>query len=172
MRNVGLITTATGSAGGLFAQARGAQRPASQALLQTSPRGRCGASVLWPDVVWVCLLPEVAACIISAACVWTKFSRSCWLKGFSHYFVGQNWADDLEDETLKGLLPAFIRNSVLSKKQTPGSLLGPHKNTGTVSMTVQQASLSGAGTAHLCPEATLHEEANVASTLLHSVWGK
>nr|XP_013056314.2 E3 ubiquitin-protein ligase TRAIP [Anser cygnoides] len=46
----------------------------------------------------------------------------------------ENWADDLEDETLKGLLPAFIRNSVLSKKPTPGSLLGPHKNTGAVRM--------------------------------------
>ncbi|NWZ22554.1 TRAIP ligase, partial [Asarcornis scutulata] len=46
----------------------------------------------------------------------------------------ENWADDLEDEALKGLLPAFIRNSVHSKKLTPGSLLGSHKNTGTVRM--------------------------------------
>uniref|UniRef100_U3I6F1 TRAF interacting protein n=1 Tax=Anas platyrhynchos platyrhynchos TaxID=8840 RepID=U3I6F1_ANAPP len=35
---------------------------------------------------------------------------------------------------LKGLLPAFIRNSVHSKKLTPGGLLGSHKNTGTVRM--------------------------------------
>ncbi|NWU99179.1 TRAIP ligase, partial [Upupa epops] len=40
--------------------------------------------------------------------------------------------DDLEDDALKGLLPAFIRNSVLSKKPFLGSSLGPHKNTGTV----------------------------------------
>uniref|UniRef100_A0A8B9Z5S5 TRAF interacting protein n=1 Tax=Buteo japonicus TaxID=224669 RepID=A0A8B9Z5S5_9AVES len=46
----------------------------------------------------------------------------------------ENWADDLEDDALKGLLPAFIRNSVLSKKPASGSLLGPHKNTGTVRM--------------------------------------
>ncbi|XP_071900168.1 E3 ubiquitin-protein ligase TRAIP isoform X1 [Anas platyrhynchos] len=46
----------------------------------------------------------------------------------------ENGADDLEDEALKGLLPAFIRNSVHSKKLTPGSLLGSHKNTGTVRM--------------------------------------
>ncbi|NXE88142.1 TRAIP ligase, partial [Menura novaehollandiae] len=44
----------------------------------------------------------------------------------------ENWADDLEDDALKGLLPAFIRNSVLSKKPSSGSLLGPHKNMGTV----------------------------------------
>ncbi|NWU63413.1 TRAIP ligase, partial [Pterocles burchelli] len=44
----------------------------------------------------------------------------------------ENWADDLEDDALKGLLPAFIRNSVLSKKPSSGSLLGPHKNVGTV----------------------------------------
>ncbi|NXP24945.1 TRAIP ligase, partial [Scytalopus superciliaris] len=44
----------------------------------------------------------------------------------------ENWADDLEDDDLKGLLPAFIRNSVLSKKPSSGSLLGPHKNTGMV----------------------------------------
>ncbi|NWW95576.1 TRAIP ligase, partial [Rhynochetos jubatus] len=46
----------------------------------------------------------------------------------------ENWADDLEDDALKGLLPAFIRNSVLSKKSSSGSLLGPHKNMGTVRM--------------------------------------
>ncbi|XP_014809005.1 PREDICTED: E3 ubiquitin-protein ligase TRAIP isoform X1 [Calidris pugnax] len=44
----------------------------------------------------------------------------------------ENWADDLEDDALQGLLPAFIRNSVLSKKPSSGSLLGPHKNAGTV----------------------------------------
>ncbi|NXT19958.1 TRAIP ligase, partial [Syrrhaptes paradoxus] len=44
----------------------------------------------------------------------------------------ENWADDLEDDALKGLLPAFIRNSVFSKKPSSGSLLGPHKNVGTV----------------------------------------
>ncbi|NXK38612.1 TRAIP ligase, partial [Piprites chloris] len=44
----------------------------------------------------------------------------------------ENWADDVEDDALKGLLPAFIRNSVLSKKPSLGSLLGPHKNMGTV----------------------------------------
>ncbi|NWV04345.1 TRAIP ligase, partial [Ptilonorhynchus violaceus] len=44
----------------------------------------------------------------------------------------ENWADDLEDDALKGLLPAFIRNSVLSKKPSLGSLLGPHKNMGAV----------------------------------------
>uniref|UniRef100_A0A8C5X9V4 TRAF interacting protein n=1 Tax=Malurus cyaneus samueli TaxID=2593467 RepID=A0A8C5X9V4_9PASS len=36
------------------------------------------------------------------------------------------------DDTLKGFLPAFIRNSVLSKKPSLGSLLGRHKNMGTV----------------------------------------
>ncbi|XP_052632473.1 E3 ubiquitin-protein ligase TRAIP isoform X2 [Harpia harpyja] len=46
----------------------------------------------------------------------------------------ENWADDLEDDALKGLLPACIRNSVLSKKPASGSLLGPHKNMGTVRM--------------------------------------
>ncbi|XP_054022914.1 E3 ubiquitin-protein ligase TRAIP [Dryobates pubescens] len=46
----------------------------------------------------------------------------------------ENWADDLEDDALQGLLPAFIRNSVLSKKPSSGSFLGPHKNTGTVRM--------------------------------------
>uniref|UniRef100_A0A8B9PME0 TRAF interacting protein n=1 Tax=Apteryx owenii TaxID=8824 RepID=A0A8B9PME0_APTOW len=44
----------------------------------------------------------------------------------------ENWADDLEDEALKGLLPAFIRNSALLKKTSSGSLLGPHKHVGTV----------------------------------------
>ena len=86
--------------------------------------------------------------------------------------MGQNWADDLEDDALKGLLPAFIRNSVLSKKPSSGSLLGPHKNTGTVSMTVQLVSLLRAGTAHLCPEVTLPKEANPAFTLPHTVCGK
>ncbi|NXX56556.1 TRAIP ligase, partial [Scopus umbretta] len=46
----------------------------------------------------------------------------------------ENWADDLEDDALKGLLPAFIRNSVLSKKPSSSSLLGPRKNMGTVRM--------------------------------------
>ncbi|NXG21219.1 TRAIP ligase, partial [Grallaria varia] len=46
----------------------------------------------------------------------------------------ENWADDLEDDALKGLLPAFIRNSVLSKKPSSGSLLGHHKNMGIVRM--------------------------------------
>ncbi|NXV83578.1 TRAIP ligase, partial [Atlantisia rogersi] len=46
----------------------------------------------------------------------------------------ENWADDLEDDALKGLLPAFIRNSVLSKKPSSGSLLGPPKNMGSVRM--------------------------------------
>ncbi|NXJ64733.1 TRAIP ligase, partial [Rostratula benghalensis] len=46
----------------------------------------------------------------------------------------ENWADDLEDDALKGLLPAFIRNSVLSKKPSLGSSPGPHRNTGTVRM--------------------------------------
>ncbi|NXC05184.1 TRAIP ligase, partial [Orthonyx spaldingii] len=44
----------------------------------------------------------------------------------------ENWADDLEDDALKGLVPAFIRNSVLSKKPSSGSSLGPHKNVGSV----------------------------------------
>ncbi|XP_037241590.1 E3 ubiquitin-protein ligase TRAIP isoform X1 [Falco biarmicus] len=44
----------------------------------------------------------------------------------------ENWEDDLEDDTFKGLLPAFIRNSVPSKKPSLGSLLGSHKNMGTV----------------------------------------
>ncbi|NWZ79448.1 TRAIP ligase, partial [Poecile atricapillus] len=44
----------------------------------------------------------------------------------------ENGADDLEDDALKGLLPAFIRNSVLSKKPSLGGLLGSHKNMGSV----------------------------------------
>ncbi|NXU15208.1 TRAIP ligase, partial [Pardalotus punctatus] len=44
----------------------------------------------------------------------------------------ENWTDDLEDDALKGLLPAFIRNSVRSKKPSSGSLLGRHKNMGAV----------------------------------------
>lgn len=79
--------------------------------------------------------------------MWTPFSRLCWLKGFSCYLVGQNRADDLEDDALKGLLPAYIRNSVLSKKPYLGSLRGPHKNMGSVSMTAQLVSVPRAGTA-------------------------
>ncbi|NWZ68654.1 TRAIP ligase, partial [Acrocephalus arundinaceus] len=44
----------------------------------------------------------------------------------------ENGADDLEDDALKGLLPAFIRNSVLSKKPYSGGLLSSHKNMGSV----------------------------------------
>uniref|UniRef100_A0A8C6ZT15 TRAF interacting protein n=1 Tax=Nothoprocta perdicaria TaxID=30464 RepID=A0A8C6ZT15_NOTPE len=44
----------------------------------------------------------------------------------------ENWADDLEDEALQGLLPAFVRNSVLSKKAPSGSLLPPRKHVGAV----------------------------------------
>ncbi|NXB81430.1 TRAIP ligase, partial [Donacobius atricapilla] len=44
----------------------------------------------------------------------------------------ENGPDDLEDDALKGLLPAFIRNSVLSKKPSLGGLLGSHKNMGSV----------------------------------------
>ncbi|NXH44449.1 TRAIP ligase, partial [Dicaeum eximium] len=44
----------------------------------------------------------------------------------------ENGADDLEDDALKGLLPAFIRNSFLSKKPSSGGLLGSHKNMGSV----------------------------------------
>ncbi|CAN8186035.1 unnamed protein product [Coccothraustes coccothraustes] len=58
----------------------------------------------------------------------------CWLKGFSSYFVGQNGADDLEDDALKGLLPAFIRNSFLSKKPSLDGVLGSHRNMGSVRM--------------------------------------
>lgn len=79
--------------------------------------------------------------------MWIPFSRLCWLKGFSCYFVGQNGADDLEDDALKGLLPSFIRNSVLSKKPSSGGLLGSHKNTGFVSITVQLVSVPRAATA-------------------------
>ncbi|NWH95543.1 TRAIP ligase, partial [Aegithalos caudatus] len=43
-------------------------------------------------------------------------------------------ADDLEDDALRGLLPAFIRNSALSKKPYSGGFLGPNKNTGLVRM--------------------------------------
>ncbi|NXC49344.1 TRAIP ligase, partial [Penelope pileata] len=46
--------------------------------------------------------------------------------------TAENWGDDLEDKTLKGFLPAFIRNSVFSKKPMTGSMLGPHKNMGKV----------------------------------------
>ncbi|NXR77638.1 TRAIP ligase, partial [Pycnonotus jocosus] len=44
----------------------------------------------------------------------------------------ENGADDLEDDALKGLLPAFIRNSVFSKKPSSGGSLGSHKNMGFV----------------------------------------
>ncbi|NXR58534.1 TRAIP ligase, partial [Rhadina sibilatrix] len=44
----------------------------------------------------------------------------------------ENGADDLEDDALKGLLPAFIRNSVFSKKPSSGGFLGSHKNMGSV----------------------------------------
>ncbi|NWT57076.1 TRAIP ligase, partial [Erythrocercus mccallii] len=44
----------------------------------------------------------------------------------------ENGADDLEDDALQGLLPAFIRNSVLSKKPSSSGLLGSHKNMGSV----------------------------------------
>ncbi|NXD30127.1 TRAIP ligase, partial [Spelaeornis formosus] len=44
----------------------------------------------------------------------------------------ENGADDLEDDDLKGLLPAFIRSSVLSKKSSSGGLLSSHKNMGSV----------------------------------------
>lgn len=86
--------------------------------------------------------------------------------------MGQNWADDPEDDALKGLLPAFIRNSVLSKKPSSGSLLGPHRNVGTVSMTVQLVSVSRAGTACLCPQVTLQGEAKEAFFLPQTVCGK
>ncbi|NXL13618.1 TRAIP ligase, partial [Setophaga kirtlandii] len=46
----------------------------------------------------------------------------------------ENGADDLEDDALKGLLPAFIRNSFLSKKPSSGGLLGSHRSMGTVRM--------------------------------------
>ncbi|NXR40115.1 TRAIP ligase, partial [Zosterops hypoxanthus] len=48
--------------------------------------------------------------------------------------AAENGADDLEDDALKGLLPAFIRNSVLSKKPSLGGLPGSHKNMGVVRM--------------------------------------
>ncbi|XP_077642202.1 E3 ubiquitin-protein ligase TRAIP isoform X1 [Lonchura striata] len=44
----------------------------------------------------------------------------------------ENGADDLEDDALKGLLPAFIKNSFLSKKPSSGGLLGSHRSTGSV----------------------------------------
>uniref|UniRef100_A0A8D0G8H5 TRAF interacting protein n=1 Tax=Sphenodon punctatus TaxID=8508 RepID=A0A8D0G8H5_SPHPU len=46
----------------------------------------------------------------------------------------ENWAGDSEDDHLGDYLPAFIRNSVLSKKPPVGSLLGSHKNIGIVRM--------------------------------------
>ncbi|NXH99456.1 TRAIP ligase, partial [Pachycephala philippinensis] len=44
----------------------------------------------------------------------------------------ENRADALEDAALKGLLPPFIKNSLLSKKPSSGSLRGPHSNMGCV----------------------------------------
>lgn len=49
-------------------------------------------------------------------------------------FLGQNCVGEPEDDLLEEFFPAFIRNSVLSRKPPMGSLLGPHKNTGAVSM--------------------------------------
>uniref|UniRef100_A0A8C3F3Q2 TRAF interacting protein n=1 Tax=Chrysemys picta bellii TaxID=8478 RepID=A0A8C3F3Q2_CHRPI len=49
-------------------------------------------------------------------------------------FLGQNWAGEQEDDPLEEFFPAFIRNSVLSRKPPVSSLLGPHKNTGAVRM--------------------------------------
>ncbi|XP_029768519.1 E3 ubiquitin-protein ligase TRAIP isoform X2 [Terrapene carolina triunguis] len=46
----------------------------------------------------------------------------------------ENWAGEPEDDPLEEFFPAFIRNSVLSRKPPVGSLLGPHKNTGAVRM--------------------------------------
>lgn len=86
--------------------------------------------------------------------------------------MGQNGADDLEDDALKGLLPAFIRNSVLSKKPSLGGLPGSHKNMGVVSITVQLVSVPRGWHCHLCPELTLKEEVNEAFTLPHTVCGK
>ncbi|NXE63766.1 TRAIP ligase, partial [Calcarius ornatus] len=39
----------------------------------------------------------------------------------------ENGADDLEDDALKGLLPAFLRNSFKKKKPSSGGLLGSHR---------------------------------------------
>ncbi|NXU33474.1 TRAIP ligase, partial [Drymodes brunneopygia] len=44
----------------------------------------------------------------------------------------ENEADDLEDDAFKGLLPAFIRNAVLSKKPSSVGLLASHRNMGSV----------------------------------------
>ncbi|XP_065407512.1 E3 ubiquitin-protein ligase TRAIP isoform X7 [Chrysemys picta bellii] len=46
----------------------------------------------------------------------------------------ENWAGEQEDDPLEEFFPAFIRNSVLSRKPPVSSLLGPHKNTGAVRM--------------------------------------
>ncbi|XP_066472455.1 E3 ubiquitin-protein ligase TRAIP isoform X1 [Tiliqua scincoides] len=44
----------------------------------------------------------------------------------------ENSSCDTEDEHLEDLLPAFIRNSVLSKRPPMNSMLAPHRNTGIV----------------------------------------
>ncbi|XP_044881340.1 E3 ubiquitin-protein ligase TRAIP isoform X3 [Mauremys mutica] len=46
----------------------------------------------------------------------------------------ENWASEPEEDPLEEFFPAFIRNSVLSRKPPVGSLLGPHKNSGAVRM--------------------------------------
>ncbi|XP_050814657.1 E3 ubiquitin-protein ligase TRAIP isoform X2 [Gopherus flavomarginatus] len=46
----------------------------------------------------------------------------------------ENWAGEPEEDSLEEFFPAFIRNSVLSRKPPVGSLLGPHKNSGAVRM--------------------------------------
>uniref|UniRef100_A0A8C4Y3A4 TRAF interacting protein n=1 Tax=Gopherus evgoodei TaxID=1825980 RepID=A0A8C4Y3A4_9SAUR len=46
----------------------------------------------------------------------------------------ENWAGEPEEDPLEEFFPAFIRNSVLSRKPPVGSLLGPHKNSGAVRM--------------------------------------
>ncbi|XP_074861179.1 E3 ubiquitin-protein ligase TRAIP isoform X2 [Carettochelys insculpta] len=46
----------------------------------------------------------------------------------------ENWAGELEDDPLEELFPAFLKNSVLSRKPPIGSLMAPPKNTGTVRM--------------------------------------
>nr|XP_014434741.1 E3 ubiquitin-protein ligase TRAIP [Pelodiscus sinensis] len=44
----------------------------------------------------------------------------------------ENWASEPEDDPREELFPAFIRNSVLSRKLPMGSLMGPRTNTGTL----------------------------------------
>ncbi|XP_032638953.1 E3 ubiquitin-protein ligase TRAIP isoform X1 [Chelonoidis abingdonii] len=46
----------------------------------------------------------------------------------------ENGAGEPEEDPLEEFFPAFIRNSVLSRKPPVGSLLGPHKNSGAVRM--------------------------------------